>query len=131
MANARSIDVDCISVDDGKTEPKSISVDRINAIKVRVYHSKGGMNYFTYEREPAGYYFGLTPIYREISENGLTCESCLLGSGYKVHVEAGERFNAKKLKELAATVMQRKDFLNILETLCQKNNLTVLNALVA
>lgn len=124
MVNSRSIDLDYIFVNDGKTEPKSISNDRINAIKARVYYSKGGVNYFTYDREPAGYYFGLTPIYQEKTGTGYISESCLLGSGYKVHIEAADRFSAKKLKQYADTVAQRQDFQDVLAGLCQKYNLT-------
>jgi len=41
---------------------------RSNTLRVEIYYAQGGINYFTYEVEPRGYYFSVSP---EKVENGL------------------------------------------------------------
>lgn len=49
-------------------------------LKIEVYYSKGGMNYWNGRNEPRGYYLSVTKVEREVC-NGYTSESFMVGSG--------------------------------------------------
>lgn len=63
-------------------------------VKVLLYYTKGGMNYFTSKVEARGIYLSVTPV--EISGgNGYTSESYTAFSGIKQIVLETARYNAK------------------------------------
>lgn len=51
-------------------------------LRISLFYKKGGINVFTYENEPRGYYLSLSPVSRE-ERNGVVLESYTAFSGYK------------------------------------------------
>lgn len=77
-------------------------------LKVEVYYSLGGMNYFTYKSEPRGYYLSVTPIER-IDRGGYFVETQSAFSGYKTILKEVKRKSKKaetEAEQLAAELMQ-------------------------
>lgn len=70
-----------------------------NYLKVELYYSLGGMNYFNYKNEQRGYYVSVCPVQRE-SRNCFTSESYTAFSGRKMLVEPCAR-RGKKAEENA------------------------------
>lgn len=68
-------------------------------IKVSIYYSLGGMNYFTGRQDPRGYNVSVSVVTRK-SERGYVSESLFLGEGFRAFLEPARRFNRKKLPEL-------------------------------
>ena len=62
----------------------------VNFLKVEVYYSLGGLNYFTSKSDPRGYYLSITPVKRE-DHNGYVSESVVLGSGVKTLIKETKR----------------------------------------
>lgn len=75
-------------------EFKSKTPGRI--VRVQVYYSLGGMNYFTGNVDTRGLYLSVVPI--EVSPDG-RMESFMAFSGYKQLVVPLKAFSAKKLAE--------------------------------
>lgn len=77
-------------------------------LEVEIYYSLGGMNYFTGNVNPRGYYLSVTPVTFE-DRGGFTSISCtLLGtySGIKTLIEPATRFNKKTFDRV---VSENKD----------------------
>jgi hypothetical protein len=91
-------------------------------IEVSLGYTKG-MNYFTYESYN-GYKLAFQPM--TMKQEG-SFASCLytMFSGLGRKVEAADRFSAKRLKTLAATVHQLSDYEEILKAVAAKHGLTV------
>lgn len=70
-----------------------------NVLKIEVYYSLGGYDYFSYKEEKRGFYISLRPM--KESKEGL-CSFSLFGkdSGYKILLEEVKRNNPKRLKVL-------------------------------
>lgn len=75
-------------------EVKTNAPDRI--IRVQVYYSLGGMNYFAGKTESRGLFLSVVPI--ELREG---CECFTAFTGYKQLVLPMKAFSAKKLAEYA------------------------------
>ena len=78
-------------------------------VKVEVYYSLGGMNYFTYKVEPRGYYLSVTPV-EKINRGSYVTESCAAFSGYKMLLKEVKRKSKKaemEAEQIAADGMQR------------------------
>ncbi len=76
---------------------------RFKHVKMTVYYSKGGYNYFTSETNRRGYYVSITPVTIHFRDSGfMSEESVLMGgdSGGKLLIEETTRFNAKKMPEM-------------------------------
>lgn len=71
-------------------------------IKIHVYYSLGGMNYFSGKRDPRGISTSVSVVKREAS-----CESTILGEGYRDFIAEMKRFNAKKLEETIEAGIKR------------------------
>ena len=71
-------------------------------IEIEVYHSKGGMNYWSGNQEPAAYWVSVQPV--TIKDGFKTITLGGDRSGIKGMIETAPRFNAKRLKQLADTV---------------------------
>jgi len=66
-------------------------------IKVEVYYSLGGLNYFNYRPEPRGFYLSVQPITIEKS-HGVTWESFVGFSGVKHFIVPCAKYSPKKLE---------------------------------
>lgn len=77
-------------------------------LKVEVYYSLGGMNYFTYKSEPRGYYLSVMPIER-IDRGSYFVETQAAFSGYKTILKEVKRKSKKaetEAEQLASELMQ-------------------------
>lgn len=90
-------------------------------LEITVSFSAGGINYATYKQEPKGYSVHVQPI-----EIGKGCRTFVAFTGVRHFLEGATRFNQKRLKELADTVMEHEKIQEIIEHVCQKNGLEVL-----
>ena len=68
-------------------------------VKVQLYYSKGGMNYFTGKAEARGYYVSVSPVKIEVRD-GWRSETTSAFSGIKECVREVSRFNQKQFDEL-------------------------------
>jgi hypothetical protein len=68
-------------------------------IKVEVYYTLGGYNYFTYRKEARGYYVSVCPVERREARPGIVLESFTCFTGYKALVKEVSRKSAKAEKE--------------------------------
>jgi hypothetical protein len=91
-------------------------------LEISLSYSLGGMNYFTNNPEPRGYYLHVTPIARI---NGFVSFTAF--SGFKVLVEAAERFTQNKLDSLTVPdeMIQR-----LVMKVCVKNGFSLEEAVV-
>ena len=69
----------------------------VTDLKISVYYSKGGINYFNYKQEPSAIWASISPVKRE-QRDGIGFEQFVLGKGIKVNFEAAERLNRKKVE---------------------------------
>ena len=74
---------------------KIVDNNRATHLKCELYYDLGGMNFFTHETEPRGYYVSVVPVSRS---NGL--ESYTAFTGCKQLVQTCSR-KSKKQQELA------------------------------
>lgn len=78
-------------------------------VRESLYYSLGGYNYFTYQKEPRGYYLSVTPIERS-TKGGVVMETYTAFTGTKTCVHEVQRKSAKAAKiaaEKAATVSEK------------------------
>ena len=68
-------------------------------LEVRLYYSKGGMNFFNYANEKRGYSLSVTPVVNK-TDRGFTTQQFMLGTGIKSLVLEAKRYSAKVLGEL-------------------------------
>jgi hypothetical protein len=78
--------------------------DGVNTVKVSVYYSKGGINYFNYQNEPSAIWASLTPMKVE-SRDGMSTEQYIMGKGLKVNLEAATRLNRKNVEKAFERVL--------------------------
>lgn len=71
-------------------------------LRCELYYDLGGMNYFTYENEPRGYYVSVTPVERKAGD-GYVGETIVAFSGIKYNVLQVNR----KSKKAAATALEK------------------------
>jgi hypothetical protein len=91
-------------------------------LKVEVYYSKGGMNYFTSTNEARGLYLSVSPVTR--SGNW---ESYTGFSGIKKHLLSMARFNQKKLDTCIVDEAYEQE---LIKYVCEKNNIILKKDLV-
>lgn len=87
-------------------------------LKVEVYYSKGGMNYFTSSNEKRGIYLSVSPVTRK--ENS---ESYMGFSGIKKHLVDMARFSQKTFDNFVVTPETEKE---LIDYVCAKNAIKVL-----
>lgn len=90
-------------------------------LKIELYYSLGGMNYFTSRVEPRGYYISAEPIERTELEGGCTMESYTAFSGLKKCIlECKRQSNAR---EAQALELMEEFIDDLIEAVLQKNGL--------
>lgn len=87
-------------------------------LKVEVYYSKGGMNYFTGSNEKRGIYLSVSPVTRR--ENS---ESYIGFSGIKKHLVDMARFSQKTFDNFVVSPETEKE---LIDYVCEKNGIKVL-----
>lgn len=91
-------------------------------VEVAVHYTKG-MNYFNGESY-TGYKVGFTPVTLKV-ERGFASTSFMMFSGVGFKVETADRFNAKRLAYLAATIPGLEDYGKYLAALAAREKLTL------
>lgn len=86
-------------------------------LKIEVYYSKGGMNYFTSSNEKRGIYISVTPVTK-----GENSERFVGFSGTKSLLFEMKRFNQKTLDTIEVDAEYEKQ---LIDHVCQKNNITL------
>ena len=66
-------------------------------LRVSVFYSKGGMNYFNYNKEPSGFFLSVSPVALEDNAWGKAWTT-VLTKGFKSLIEGAGRFSQKKLE---------------------------------
>lgn len=77
-------------------------------LKVEVYYSLGGMNYFASTNERRGYYLSVSPVNRTTSGNGIVIESYTAYTGIKELLLEVGRKSKKAEKEAEALASEEK-----------------------
>lgn len=93
---------------------------KVTHLKVEIYYSKGGMNYFTYKIEPRGYYLSVSPV-EYSNRNGIITEGFTAFSGIKELVKEVGRKSDKAMREAEQLVEPKKQ--ELIDYILQKNNL--------
>ena len=79
-----------------------------NHLKLTVFYTKGGLNYFNYKNEPGGYYFSARPVEVDTSGPFKTEKYTMIVSNktaFKTLLGGGARFNRKTLDALWAKIL--------------------------
>lgn len=97
--------------------------NKANILKVELYYSKGGMNYFTGTNERRGLYLSVSPVERRVYEGGGCSEGFVAFTGIKKCVKEMARFNQKQLDTF---VVDKADMTQLIDHVIEKNNLEVL-----
>jgi hypothetical protein len=94
----------------------------VTDLKIELYYSLGGMNYFTSRAESRGYYLSVTPVERCVS-SGYTSERYTAFTGLKQLVKGVKRKSQKAEKEaenLAENLVNE-----LIEYVCGQNGLVL------
>ncbi len=92
--------------------------------KLEFYYDMGGMNYFTGQVIPRGYYISVSPVEVERNEQGkVMAELCQAFSGYRVCVLEVKR--ASKKQEDFAKGLAEKSFPDLLNKVIAKQGAKV------
>jgi hypothetical protein len=86
-------------------------IEKANQLDISVFYAKGGINYYNYQTDPAGYWVSVNPVTVERhAETGFTSIAYGLfsGQGGKVFLKSAARFHANTLKTLAKAVFAEK-----------------------
>lgn len=95
---------------------------KVTHLKIELYYSLGGMNYFTSRAESRGYYLSVTPVERCVS-SGYTSERYTAFTGLKQLVKGVKRKSQKAEKEaenLAENLVNE-----LIEYVCGQNGLVL------
>jgi hypothetical protein len=80
-------------------ERELVGYKGVNTLKIKLYYSKGGLNYSSYKEEPRGIYLSVTPVKIE-ERSGYVTETYIAFSGVKDIILPQNRFSAKALNSL-------------------------------
>lgn len=97
---------------------------KVNSLRVELYYSLGGMNYWTYKPDSRGYYLSVTPV-ESAQRNGYTTESYTIGSGVKMLIKEVNRKSAKAAAE--AEVLAQPHIQELIDYICNKEGVEVIN----
>ena len=92
-------------------------------LRVEVYYSLGGMNYWTYKNEARGYYLSVTPVERGVSAGGFVMEGFTAFSGTKVLVKEVKRKGKKAADEAVKLAEPMKQ--ELIDVILKTQNLKV------
>lgn len=97
---------------------------KVTHLKIELYYSLGGMNYYTYRAENRGYYLSVMPVTRGISAGGFVSESYAVFTGIKQCVKEVKRKSAKaeiEAEKLATDAMKK-----LIDYVCKENKLVTI-----
>lgn len=90
-------------------------------LKIEVYYSLGGMNYFTGTIERRGYYLSVSPVERSSPESGFMSESYTAFSGNKILLLETKRKSDKAYEK--AVELSKDEVEKLVHIVMTKNNL--------
>jgi hypothetical protein len=105
-----------------RTELLEVATGNATHLKVELYYSLGGMNYFTGANEARGLYLSVSPVTRTVYEFGGASESYVGFSGIKQHVLSMGKKNQKTFDGFKIDEALRTRLIN---HVCEKNNITL------
>ena len=105
-----------------KTEFLEVASSNATHLKVELYYSKGGMNYFTSQNERRGLYLSVSPVSRTLHEGGGVSERYTAFSGVKQHVLEMSRANQKTLDNFVIDETLKQE---LIKHVCEKNGITL------
>ncbi len=96
-------------------------------LKVEIYYTMGGMNYFSGRSEARGIYISVSPVTRTLHEGKFWTESYKGFSGTKQHVKEMNRFSQKTADTFIVdeTIKDR-----LIQIVCQQNEIKLAKDLV-
>lgn len=103
-----------------------IGSTRTTHLKVEIYYSLGGINYFTYKNERRGYYISVSPVERREYAPGLMMEGTTCFSGYKALLKEVTRKSAKAEREAEAAAPALRE--ELIRRVMAENHLTFTDA---
>lgn len=105
-----------------RTEFLEVATGNATHLKVELYYSLGGMNYFAGVNEARGLFLSVTPVSRTTYEGGGSSESYTAFSGVKKHVLDMKRMSQKTLDTFKIDEVLRTRLIN---HVCEKNGITL------
>jgi len=90
----------------------------ITHLKVELYYDLGGANYFTGTNEARGIKLSISPVNREVRENGIAVESYMAFSGFKKLVKEMSRYNKKVCENF---VLSQEEETEMIKTVLNHN----------
>lgn len=100
-------------------------------LEVKVYYSKGGLNYFNYKSEPRGYYVSVTPVTNRVEylQDGTAFRVQEFGcfSGLKALVKEVKRFSQKEFDAQVENLAENQKYYvqRLAEKVAEKEGLTL------
>lgn len=94
----------------------------VTTLDVELRYELGGVNPFTSNNEPRGYFLSVGPMTRDEARG---MRRFMAWSGTKMLVEPANRFSQKKLEEVAAKVPEHPDYKRLIQLVAAKNKLTL------
>lgn len=88
-------------------------------IKVELYYTKGGMNYFSGKTDARGLYLSVSPVSIS-SGDGYTTETYSAYSGVKRHVHEMSRFSQSTLEKYE---VDQSEIDELVDYVCEKNQI--------
>ena len=100
--------------------------DKYTHIKISVYYSKGGTNFYTYKQEPGAIWASISPVMRK----GDGIETCILGKGIKCILEPATRLNRKNVeaafqRAVAEVTMGTGQVWDVVQKVCVQENVSL------
>ena len=87
-----------------------ISGHEVNYLRVDVYYSLGGDNYYTGTPDARWYYLAVSPVFRE-DKGEYATESAVLGRGYKMFLKAVKRRSSKAMEDALLLAQEQEEHL--------------------
>lgn len=94
---------------------------KVTHLRIELYYSLGGMNYFTGSVENRGYYLSVTPVERRASARGYTSECCTAFTGIKQNIKEVTRKSKKAESEAEKLASDTID--NLIDYVLRNNGL--------
>jgi hypothetical protein len=96
---------------------------KVNNIKVELYYSLGGMNYFTGRAEDRGYYLSVTPVFKE-DRGGCIMESMTAFTGTKMLLLPVARKSTKAGTQAFGLMKEKAD--TLIDFVCKEQGIKLL-----
>ena len=104
-----------------------VQTEKATHLKVELYYSKGGMNYFTGNTVRRGLYLSVSPVTLTKYEGGGSSEGYTAFTGTKQLVKELKRFSDKAMNEAVAEFMAEGNEIreNLIKYVCNQNDITL------